>query len=125
MKLLTLVNQDFRNALAKLARQPIPLKATFKLKGIIKRVEEEYKKYDECRQDALIRFGEKSEEGILQMDANNSVKLSADGMANFVKEIQELNSSEIDMPTISISELGENIAMTTEEIYLLDSVIVE
>lgn len=125
MKLMLVVNQDFRKALTILAKQDIPLKTGFKLKGILKRVDEEYMKYEECRKDALSRFGEKDQAGNVVQDDQGNVKLSKEGMDNFIKELQDLLQSDIDLPRLTVADLGEKLTMTTEQLLLLDDLVVE
>jgi hypothetical protein len=122
---MLVVNQDFRKALTILAKQDIPLKTGFKLKGILKRVDEEYMKYEECRKDALSRFGEKDQAGNVVQDDQGNVKLSKEGMDNFIKELQDLLQSDIDLPRLTVADLGEKLTMTTEQLLLLDDLVVE
>lgn len=124
MKLGVLIDNRFHEALNKLALQPLPLKAAFKLKGISKAVQAEYTKYEEVRQSALQKHGLKNEDGSLVLDDNKNVKFNEDGIKAFQIELQELTSMDITLPSIKVSEMG-NIDMTLSEVELLDGVIVE
>jgi hypothetical protein len=125
MKLARIVDDKFHVALQKLANEPLPLKTAFKLKGISKAVKEEYSKYDEVRKEALQKHGQKNEDGTLKTDEKGNVAFDDNGLQGFVDEINELTSLEIDMGTVKISELGDNIKLTSNELDLLDGVIVE
>jgi hypothetical protein len=125
MKLAVVVSDAFRKALANLAKQKIPLKTAFKIKGIIKRVDEEYAKYEECRKASLARFGKKDEEGNLLLDEHKSVRLGPNDIEGFIKELNELTSTDIEVQTISLSELGDGIQLSTEELLILEQIIEE
>lgn len=125
MKLARLVDERLHTALGKLSKEALPLKIAYKLKGIVKIVNEEYAKYDEVRKEALQRHGDKDEDGVLKTDANGNAELSKDGMQAFLLELSELANMEIDCPTIKISELGDNICLTLQDVEMLDGIVVE
>lgn len=118
MKLSNLVNPAFKSALTKLNQQQLPLKTAFKLKGIINSVDVELKKYDEIRQAALTQYGKKNEDGSLTADENGNVSL--EDAESFVKQLNELLSLDIELPKVTLAELGENVTMSSEELFLLD-----
>lgn len=125
MKLARLVDERLHSTLQKLSKESLPLKTAFRLKGIIKLVNEEFNKYDEVRKEALQRHGDKDEAGNLKTDEQGNVKLSKEGMHNFLSELSELTSMDIDCPTIKISELGDNICLTQQDVDMLDGIVVE
>lgn len=125
MKLSKLVDDRFHVILHKLGEQSLPLKTAFKLKGIIKTSREEYIKYDEVRQGALQKHGLKNEDGSLKLDDRSVVQFSEEGMDAFRKELNELLEMEIELPTLKLSELGNNIQLTVEELETIDGVITE
>jgi hypothetical protein len=125
MKLSKLVDPSFQAALRKLASQDVPLRSAFKLKGMIKQVNDALAKYDEVRTDALKRYGDKDEKGELVLDENRSVKLSEDNAQNFVKELNELLNDGVEISNLKIAELGDKAALTTSELMLLEDVILD
>ena len=125
MKLARLVDERLHLTLEKLSKEPLPLKVAFRLKGIIKIVGEEYAKYDEVRKEALARHGNKKEDGSLETDGHNNVKFSQEAMNDFIKEIGELSNMEIEVPTIKLSELGDNIKITLEDVNQLEGIVIE
>ena len=124
MKLGTIIDSRFHEALNKLSQQPLPLKTAFKLKGISKAVRDEYAKYEEVRQLALQKHGLKNDDGSLQLDDTNNVKFSAEGMKEFVAELGELTAMDVSLPSVKVSELG-NISVTLSDVELLDGVVVD
>lgn len=123
MKLNKLVDPAFQTALRKLTTQEVPLKSAFKLKSIIKQVNDALTKYDEVRTEALKRFGEKDSDGNLIVDDNKSVKLSEDSAQAFIKELSELLADEVQVDTLNVADLGDKLSMTTSELMLLEDVI--
>lgn len=125
MKLARLVDPRFHSALDKLAAEQLPLKLAFRLKGIVKTVREEYQKYEEVRQAALTKYGKKDENGEFVMDEFKNVQFDGENIKEFAKELSQLANEDIELPTIKLSELGDKIAMTLEEIEMLDGLVVE
>jgi hypothetical protein len=120
MKLANLIDPRFKQALTKLNQQQLPLKVAFKLKGAINSVDAELKKYEEVRMSALQKYGKKNEDGSLAADENGNIPLEGDSAQNFVAELNELLSLEIELPKFTLSELGDKVTMSSEELFLLD-----
>lgn len=125
MKLAVIVNEDFRKALMKLSKQSIPLKTSFKLKGVVKKVDEEFQKYEECRQSALNKFGKKDEEGKLVLDDKSNATFDQEGLHSFIKELQDLTQVDIEVNKIKVSDLGDKVEMSTEELFILEQLLEE
>ena len=125
MKLGKLVDPQYQSILRKLASQDIPLRTAFKLRGIIKISSEELSKYDEVRGEALKRLGDKKEDGSLQIDDKGTVKLSEENMNNFVAELNTLLATDISLGTVNVSELGDKVSLSTQELLILDELIAE
>lgn len=124
MKLLRVVDEKLHAALQKLSNEQLPLKTAFKLKGINKLIKDEFAKYDEVRKEALQKHGLKNEDGSLKTDEKNNVKFDQDGMKGFIEELNELSNMEVEIPTISLSELG-SVNLTAAQLEALDGVVVE
>ena len=125
MKLGKIVDPGYQSVLRKLASQDIPLKTAFKLKGMIKIGNEELVKYEEVRSEALKRLGDKKEDGSLVIDEKGTVKLAEENMEKFVAELNALLVTEINVGSVKLSELGDKVALTTQDLFTLDDLIVE
>lgn len=125
MKLARLIDPKFQAALRKLNAQELPLRTAFKLKGITKKVQEELDKYEEVRQSALQKYGDKDEQGNLRIQEDGAVALSSDGLRAFVLELNELTSLDIELSSIALTELGEKLSLSVDELLLLDGLVVE
>lgn len=125
MKLARLVDERLHQALGKLSKEALPLKIAFRLKGITKIVDTEYAKYEEVRKEALGKYGDKGDDGEILTDGNGNVKLSKDGMQNFMKELAELANMDIDVPTIKLSELNDSIQLTLQDVEMLDGILID
>lgn len=123
MKLKRLIDPKFKASLTSLNSQKLPLKTAFKLKTIIKKVDEEYEKYDQVRVAALNSYGDKNEEGALVIDENGNIPLSGDNAQSFVKEMNDLIDLDVEIPTISVSDLGSELSISSEELMLLDFIV--
>ncbi len=126
MKLARLIDPEFQKSLSSLSKQQLPLKVAYKLRNVLKKVEEEINIYEDLRKEALNRYGKKKEDGTLETNESNNVLFSSkEEMISFLKEIGELTSSEVEMPSISVDELGENIKLSAEDILNLDGFLVD
>jgi len=125
VKLSKLVDPQYQAILRKLSSQDIPLRAAFKLRGIIKSGNDELVKYDEVRGEALKRFGEKKEDGSLNIDDKGTVALSDDNRTQFINELNVLLNTDIDLGKIKLEELGDKCSLTTQELIVLDDLITD
>jgi hypothetical protein len=126
MKLAQLSNPLFHSAMEKLAKEPLPIRVAFRLKGIIKKVNEEFAKYEQTRMDALKRNAQKREDGSLELDEQGNAKfLAPENLQSFVKDLAELSNEEVQLLNIKISELGPSVNMSAADLELLDGVLVE
>jgi len=125
MKLARLIDERLHGALAKLSGEPLPLRTAFKLKGIIKTAREEFAKYEEVRKEALARHGQKNEDGTLKVDERNNVQFTQEGINAFATELNELATMDVEVPTLALSELGDKIVLTADDLEHLEGVIVE
>ncbi len=125
MKLSQLIDERVHSALQKLSTEPLPLRTAFKLKGIIKVVKEEFSKYEDVRKEALQRHGQKNEDGSLKVNDQGNVQFSAEGIQAFANEVGELTTLEVQVPTLTLAELGDKITLTAEDLESLDGIVVE
>ncbi len=125
MKLARLIDPGFQKSIASLAKQSLPLKAAWLLRGVIKNVEEELERYEELRKEALIKHGKKAEDGLIETDELNQVQFDEKGMQAFAADIGSLVNIEINMPTITLAELGEEVRLNVEDIMNLEGLLKE
>lgn len=125
MKLARLTDARFHAALAKLSAQPVPLRVAFKLKGVSAKVQEELKKFEECRQTALDKYGKKGEDGKLVTKADNTVEFEPEQLQAFAAELNDLGQTDLDIPSVKLDELGPKAELSTDEVALLEGILVE
>lgn len=125
MKLSKLTESNFRIAIQKVSSQDIPLTAAFKLKGIIKRGDEELAKYEDVRKSALERLGDRDENGNIMLDDKGGVKLSTENMQKFAAELSDLLKSEVDIGTMSVADLGNKVTISANDLMALSDIFVE
>ena len=125
MKLGKLTDTRLHAALRKLGAQPVPLRVAFKLKGVTAKIDEELKKFEECRQSALEKFGNKDAEGKLALNADNTVSFAEGKLQEFVAELNDLGQTDVELPTVTLAEVGDKAELTVEEVMLLDGILVQ
>jgi len=126
MKLARLIDQGFQNSVRTLMKQPLPIKVAYKLRGVVKKAEEELNQYEEMRKEALQKYGKKKEDGSLDTTETNNVQFETrESMQDFLKDIGDLTNLDVDMATISVEELGGDIKLSTEDLMNLDGLLVD
>jgi hypothetical protein len=125
MKLARLTDSRFHQALRKLSSQPLPLRVAFRLKGIASKADIELKKFEECRQAALEKYGKHDDEGTLLTREDGSVEFEAEQLSAFAAELNDLGQLDVDLGFVKMDELGDKVELTVEEISALDDLIVE
>ncbi len=125
MKLARLIDTRFHQALRKVSAQPLPLRVAFKLRGVIARVDVEHKKFEECRQAALEKHGKHGSDDKLLTKEDGSVEFESEQLSAFVAELNDLGELDIDLGVVKVSELGDKVELTVEELSFLDGLIVE
>jgi len=125
MKLARLTDARFHNALRKLSAAPVPLRVAFKLKGIQAKVDQELKKFEECRQQALEKFGKKDAEGKVQTKPDGTVEFEPDQLKLFAAEFNDLGHTEVEIGFVKLEDVGDRVELSADELSLLDSVLVE
>ena len=125
MKLARLTDARFHNVFRKLSAQPLPLRVAYKLKGIAAKVDLELKKFEECRTAALEKYGKRDEQNHLITKEGGAVEFEAEQLKAFAAELNDLGQMEVDVGTVPVSELGDKVEITVDELTLLDGVLVE
>lgn len=108
MRLAAMLNVDFQNALLALGNERVALPTAYKIKKVVKLINEELVTYNELF--AKIQSRHKPAEG-------QEVDQEA-----FMKDYLELVNMEIETPKIKLSEL-QNATITTKDLVILDPVL--
>ncbi len=105
-------------AFAVLIRETMPAVAAFKIKKIIKAIDEQAEIFHEQRNELIKRYGAPTESG--------DISVTPENMQHFMKELDELLELkvEIEATPVSISELG-NINVQSMVLMTLDNFIKE
>jgi hypothetical protein len=125
VKLAKLIEKEFQEAVRLLLKQPLPLWAAFKMRGIIKKIDVELDNYEEVRRGALMKYGKKKEDGTLSMNEVGNIQFEQEDFRAFVKEMGELTAIEVELGTISLAELGDDIKLSTSDLMSLDDLLVD
>lgn len=126
MKLAKLTNKELSPVLDKLSQSLVPVKVAFKIRSLLKRVAEELETYEETRKAIVFKYADRNENGdIVYIPGTNQASISGDNVNEFAKDMKELLNMEINIGSISISDLGESFNMTARELLILDDLIVD
>ncbi len=116
------------NNLNTMAEKDIPIKLSYKLSKLNKKLQEEQKNYEEQSIKIANKYGERNENGELKINQeSNTIPIIMDKIQDFQKETQELNSLvfEVEFEPINIEEF-DNINISPNSIlYLVDKFITD
>ena len=105
MKLGSIVDSGFQSSLTKLIACDLPVRTAFKLKGIATTIATEHEKYNKLRMELITRFAETEENGELKKQENGDAVFTESEYEKFLGEFRELQSIDVEIPTIALSEL--------------------
>jgi hypothetical protein len=120
MRIGRLIDPRFQDVVRKLQIAHVPLKGAYKLKGIVKVIDEEIVKYEELRKGALEKFGKRDDAGAVEKDENGNVVFSDEQRASFMSEINDLLNLEVAVPKMNIDDLGSNIEISVEDLFFIE-----
>jgi hypothetical protein len=126
MTLGTLLDVRFKAALGKLQSANLPLKVAFKLRGVVKAIEKELATYEETRQAALQKYGQKGEDGKLltNEDEIKSVKFESEEMfKKFLEELGELSKVEVEIPKIAVADIENAVHLSADDLAQLENLL--
>lgn len=124
MKLSQLTDKRLQTTLKALMNKPLPIKTAYKLKGLVKTVNDELAKYESLRQDIIGRLADRKDDGTIATDTTGNVLFTSENRAAFFKELKDLLEMDVDMPSIKLADLG-TIDITAEDLFALDELIAE
>ena len=125
MKLRTLTDPKFLEALSKMISADIPMQTAFKLKKIISMIDDERKNYEDLRKGLLSECGKKDDTGELVVDKNGHVEFSEESKKTFIEKHEELLDVEVNLPKVSIREFGDAIKLSTADLFLIEDMLEE
>ena len=123
MKLGQIADKDFQDALLKLMKHDIPIKTAYKLKIEIDKLKSEMSRYQELHQELLVKYGNKDQDGRLETDQLKNVRFKEEQYRQFMRELKELKSIDVEVKSISIDDIGDKIDISIDDLIMLDGLI--
>jgi len=127
MLLSKIVSPPFRKSVDRLSAQELPIRAMFKLRGLVKQLREEMSKWDELQSELAKKWATKDEAGNPVIERSEGLtsyyKMATENMLQFAAEMGELARMEIELATIDVTELGGNIKLTVDDLVELEFII--
>jgi len=127
MLLAKVVSPKFQASLNKLASQDIPVRAMYKMKGIVRILRDEIAKFEEIRNERAVHFAEKDEHGkpLYSKSGDSEMvhfKMDPENMIKFSCDLAELVREEIDVAEVHINELGDLVRLNSDDLLVLEFV---
>lgn len=123
MKLGHIVDENFKLSVLKLLQQPTPVKTTLLLDGIVNLLNREIEQYNTAKQELLEKFGRKDDAGQLVTDENRNVQFTEENALAFNTAHNDLLTKEVEVPSLSVSDLGDKVTMSYEDLVKLGGFI--
>ena len=117
-----IVNPEFSIAYRKLMEADLPIKTAYKLKKMTASITDEQRRYDELRKQLLEKLGEKDDKGELKIE--NGIVMLGENEEAYVTEHQELLDIDLELPVISVSDLGD-AKISVTDLMILDDIVSE
>jgi hypothetical protein len=124
MKLGIIVNEKFKNTVAKLLAQDTPIKTTLVLKGVVDLLNKELAQYEIERQALLKEHGSKNEKGELLVNEDRTVKFEKDKLAEYARAYNNLIDKDVPVPSLTVEELGEKVSLSYDDLQTLNGLVV-
>ena len=124
MKIKSLVNPQFFHSLNKLVHSDLQVSLAWKLKGLVKYLDENKVSYEEMRKELLKKHGELDESGELKTQENGQVVFKDDKSRDgFIKDHEALLDQDLEIALkINISDIG-NIKLSVSDLLVLEDII--
>lgn len=109
-------------ALAKINASELGIKTSFKIAKAIKKVEENLSLYNSEKKKLFSKYGEKKEDGELNIDENGQLRIL--DSISFNRDLEELNNIEVELEVekLDIEELN-GVVLTPGEVITIDYLI--
>ena len=111
-------------ALKALADKEVPAKVAFLVAGIINKISEEYKTFENTRESLIRKYGEKDQNGEVKVQDDGTVLITPQWLDSFNHDLQELLETKVTIVNelIPLSAL-EALNFTANDMRLLMSFI--
>jgi len=125
MKLGKLASNEFKQQYGTLISKEMSIKASFKMKELTPLLETKIQIFEDAKKELMKKFGDKDESGELIMipieeTEEKRLSLTPENEQALNKEYQELCELDIDVPSISASDFGEDFKLSPLALDLLE-----
>lgn len=119
MKLGTLISEEVRLTLAKLAKEQLPFDVCLRLIEIINIAEKKEIEFDELRMELLLKYGSKNSSNELIFDDKDNVVVEEANVAKLTEELSLKYNEKVIIPTLKYEEIRNHIKLmySCEELF--------
>lgn len=125
MQLLTLVGDEFKKTLADLTAAKIPVTVAWKLRKIRMKIDEHLSTYEQARLDLVKKYATKNENGDLAQDEKGLISVDKENIQAYSEDLMQLLKVEVEVPTLSIKELGDKLEIEADKLLSLGDILVD
>ena len=119
MKLGTLISEEVRLTLAKLAKEQLPFDVCLRLIEIINIAEKKEIEFDELRMELLLKYGSKNSSNELIFDDKDNVVVEEANVVKLTEELSLKYNEKVIIPTLKHEEIRHHIKLmySCEELF--------
>ncbi len=125
MKLKEALDQRFQVTMRELTGQKLPIKTAFILAKATEKLEAEINLFNKIKMESINKYAEKDSDGKIVAGEDGNVKLSTEDTIAIEAQLTEMVEAEIEIPTVTISDLGDKLTMSVSDVLNLKGLITE
>jgi hypothetical protein len=122
MKLVKAMTNEFNVAFNKLLKQDLKVSVAFKLRKVLKNIQEEGKVFDELKQTIIEKYSEKDEEGKPKSNENGNIVFDPKFNAELGEQIEQLNNLEVAVEKIKAEDLSDKVELSIVDLEALEDI---
>ena len=123
MKLKEAFDLKFQSTAKQLTSQKLRIKAAVTLALAIEKLEAEMNRFNKIKMETIQKYAEKDSDGKLLSNEDGTMKLSPEDQTMIEAQLVEMVETEIEIPTVKASDLGEDVTLSVEELLLLKGLV--
>jgi len=122
MKLSQIINPNLKTLLEKIVKCQMPIASAWRIKGVVREVNDNTLKYKEMHSDLIKKYAKKDESGELVV-TDGRVSVDPANMDLFSAELNELLSMEFEFKKLTFTDLPTSLELSPEEAFVLETIV--
>jgi len=122
MKLSQIINPHLKSLLEKIVKCQMPIASAWRIKGVVKEINEATVRYEEMRSELIKKYAKKDESGEFVV-TDGKVNVASENMDAFSLELNELLSMDFELKKLAFTDLPNSLELSPEEAFVLEAIV--